>query len=129
MVFGFERSRPKFTATEKDALYRKQKGVCNGCKKKFPIQNLTVDHIRPFSQGGGERISNLQLLCGHCNSLKGDGTMAQLRAALKSKGITKAATAAKAKVTTKAQKPAKKVATKKKTTGSRKTRDPFAGMF
>ena len=40
---------------------------------------MTVDHIRPFSQGGGEGLNNLQLLCGAFNSLKGTGTMAELR--------------------------------------------------
>lgn len=127
-MFDFGRSRPTFTAKEKTALYNDQKGVCNGCKKKFAIQNMTVDHIRPFSQGGGERMSNLQLLCGHCNSLKGDGTMAQLRTALKAKGITKPAATSKAKGT-QARKPAKKVTTKKTTARSKKSNDPFAGWF
>ena len=50
MVFGFGRARPKFNATEKDALYRKQNGICNGCKKRFGVENMTVDHKIPFSQ-------------------------------------------------------------------------------
>lgn len=83
------RSRPKFSPREKEALYREQSGKCKGCNKKFDKRNLTVDHIRPFSQGGGERLNNLQLLCGACNSLKGDGTMAELRKKLRQQGVIK----------------------------------------
>ena len=83
------RSRPRFSPREKEALYKEQSGKCKGCSKKFDKRNLTVDHIRPFSQGGGERLNNLQLLCGACNSLKGDGTMAELRKKLRQQGVIK----------------------------------------
>ena len=81
------RSRPRFTATEKNALYRKQRGYCNGCKQRFAARNLTVDHIKPLSQGGTERLTNLQLLCGTCNSVKGDRSQAQLKRRLREQGI------------------------------------------
>ena len=56
----------------KNKLYGEQGGHCNGCKVHFLSQNLTVDHIIPVSKGGTDHIENLQLLCGHCNSVKGD---------------------------------------------------------
>ncbi|MXX47440.1 MAG: HNH endonuclease [Chloroflexi bacterium] len=37
--------------------------------------NLTVDHIIARSTGGDDHIDNLQPLCGHCNSVKGDRSM------------------------------------------------------
>ena len=83
------RPRPRFTPKEKDALYTIQSGKCNGCKKKFEKRNMAVDHIRPFSQDGGERLTNLQLLCTACNSLKGAGTMAELRKKLRAQGVVK----------------------------------------
>ena len=92
-LFGNLRSRPTFTDKEKRALHAAQNGKCNGCGLKLPVRNLTVDHIRPFSKGGTERLTNLQLLCGSCNSMKGDGTQAELRRRLAQKGITKRATA------------------------------------
>ncbi|MXW84530.1 MAG: site-specific DNA-methyltransferase [Boseongicola sp. SB0667_bin_21] len=64
------------------ALYGEQGGACNGCKTHFKPQNLTVDHIIPRSKGGGDHIGNLQLLCGHCNSVKGDRGMEYLVAKL-----------------------------------------------
>ena len=83
------RPRPRFTPKEKDALYKHQSGKCNGCQKKFEKRNMAVDHIRPFSQDGGERLTNLQLLCTACNSLKGAGTMAELRKKLRAQGVVK----------------------------------------
>lgn len=56
----------------KRALYGEQDGNCNGCGEHFRPQNLTVDHIIAQSKGGTDHLGNLQLLCGHCNSVKGD---------------------------------------------------------
>ena len=41
-------------------------------KVMFPFRNFTVDHIVAQSRGGTDHLDNLQLLCGACNSLKGD---------------------------------------------------------
>ena len=48
----------------------------------FLAKDLTVDHIIARSKGGTDHMDNLQLLCGHCNSLKGDRPMEYLRARL-----------------------------------------------
>ncbi|WP_419842107.1 DNA methyltransferase [Candidatus Poriferisodalis sp.] len=60
-------------------LYGEQGGHCAGCGLHFREQNLTVDHIIARSKGGTDHISNLQLLCARCNSVKGDRGMAYLR--------------------------------------------------
>ena len=135
MVFsGFfdepKRARPRFTPKEKDALYKQQGGKCNGCNKKFEMRNMAVDHIRAFAKGGGERLTNLQLLCTACNSLKGDGTMAQLKKRLQAQGIIK--TSSKAASTSKKSSASKaksgtRAAPKKRV--QKKPRDPFADLF
>ena len=66
----------------KVVLYGTQAGHCNGCGTHFMQQHLTVDHIIAQSKGGTNHLDNLQLLCGHCNSLKGDRPMEYLRARL-----------------------------------------------
>ncbi|MGR4000511.1 MAG: preprotein translocase subunit YajC [Alphaproteobacteria bacterium] len=68
-------------------LYRKQKGICEGCHKDFSERNFHVDHIKPQSAGGKNTEGNLQLLCGACNSVKGNRTMSYLRKRLKEEGI------------------------------------------
>lgn len=66
----------------KKELYGEQGGHCNGCREHFRPQNLTVDHIIAREKGGTDHLTNLQLLCGHCNSVKGDRGQAYLLAKL-----------------------------------------------
>ena len=56
----------------KHVLYGQQEGLCNGCKLDFPFKIFEVDHVIPQAKGGTDHIENLQLLCPHCNRLKGD---------------------------------------------------------
>lgn len=70
-------------------LYGEQGGYCNGCEHHFELRNFHVDHIIPQSKGGTDHISNLQLLCGACNSLKGDRPHEYLIACLTDKGWIK----------------------------------------
>ena len=51
---------------------------------------MTIDHIVPQSKGGTDHIDNLQLLCGACNSLKGNRDQAWFLADLKKRGILQA---------------------------------------
>lgn len=44
-------------------------GRCAHCDA---TERLTVDHIIPYSKGGGHDLSNLQCLCWPCNRRKGD---------------------------------------------------------
>ena len=69
--------------TQKHVLYGKQEGHCSGCNTMFNFRNFSVDHIVPKSKGGTDHLDNLQLLCGACNSLKGDRPQAYLVAKLK----------------------------------------------
>ena len=69
-------------ARNKRLLYGEQGGNCGGCGEHFQIQNLEIDHIIARGKGGTDHIDNLQLLCGHCNRVKGDRGMDYLRAKL-----------------------------------------------
>lgn len=75
---------PKYNSEEnKRSLYGAQGGDCASCKEHFGIRHLEVDHIVARSKGGSNHISNLQLLCGHCNRVKGNRGMEYLRTRLR----------------------------------------------
>jgi 5-methylcytosine-specific restriction endonuclease McrA len=58
--------RPKISTL----LYVFQEGKCSKCMKRFTMEQLTVDHIKPVAQGGVNNISNKQLLCRKCHREK-----------------------------------------------------------
>ncbi len=73
--------------THKHVLFGMQEGKCAGCQVSFHFRNMTIDHIKPRSQDGSDHITNLQLLCGACNSTKGDRPQSYLIEKLRDDGI------------------------------------------
>ena len=67
----------------KHVLFGKQEGRCGGCRMDFPFKIFEVDHMIPRSRGGADHFDNLQLLCSHCNRIKGDREQSYLMARLK----------------------------------------------
>ena len=78
---------PKDYRQNKHVLFGMQEGLCAGCKVMFPFRNFTIDHVVPQSRGGTDHLDNLQLLCGACNSLKGDRPQEYLVARLAEIGV------------------------------------------
>lgn len=65
----------------KNRLFLMQNQKCNGCATYFDeVRHFHVDHIIPSSKGGGDYFENFQLLCGSCNSIKGNRPMEYLTA-------------------------------------------------
>ena len=52
-------------------LFLRDGHLCMYCGKSFPEGNLTRDHVRPLSQGGGNSWSNVVTACKPCNHAKG----------------------------------------------------------
>ena len=73
----------------KHELYGLQRGYCAGCGEHFQFRNLEIDHIVPRAKGGGEAKENKQLLCGHCNRVKGGESMEYLLRKLREYNILK----------------------------------------
>lgn len=59
-----------FSEAQKLTLYQRQGGLCNICKKPFPIEEMEADHREPWSEGGKTTLENGQMLCRHCNRTK-----------------------------------------------------------
>ena len=74
---------PKNYRQNAHVLYGQQEGNCGGCGEHFPFKVFDVDHMIPQSKGGTDHIENLQLLCAHCNRIKGDRPQEYLMARLK----------------------------------------------
>ena len=45
---------------------------CGYCGKKFPMRELTFDHVIPRSKGGKNTADNLLMACVKCNTMKGN---------------------------------------------------------
>ena len=67
---------------ERLPIYKKQGGRCAGCCDKFPVRQLTLDHIIPKGKGGKDTFENKQLLCHPCNMRKATNSMDSLKGAL-----------------------------------------------
>lgn len=62
----------KFTKKEWESLKKKCDYCCVLCGLREPEIKLVTDHIIPLSKGGTNYITNIQPLCGSCNSSKGN---------------------------------------------------------
>jgi len=78
MIFS-QPERSYIPKTAKQLLYDKQKGKCNYCGNKLTIQYFHIDHKTPVARDGSDQITNLQLLCGPCNTRKGNSTDGEFR--------------------------------------------------
>ena len=75
-IVGNMRVDPKrlFTEDDKKQLLSEREPdennmyECNECHQHFREDELTIDHIKPWSKGGRTLLSNAQLLCRPCNS-------------------------------------------------------------
>lgn len=61
-------SRRKIPAELRAAIYERDEYACLLCGSP---DDLTLDHIYPWSKGGEDTLENLRTLCRPCNSSKG----------------------------------------------------------
>jgi hypothetical protein len=61
-------SRPKIPDTLRASIYERDGYRCVECEA---TEDLSLDHIWPFSKGGEDTYENLRTLCRPCNSRKG----------------------------------------------------------
>jgi hypothetical protein len=52
-----------FSDNMKREAYERQKGICVKCKKKFSLEEMEADHIKPWREGGKTTAANCQMLC------------------------------------------------------------------
>lgn len=58
-----------FSVAEIRAMLKRQRGKCVACRIDIS-KNYHIDHRMPLALGGSNDVSNIQLLCPHCNLSK-----------------------------------------------------------
>lgn len=59
-----------FSDNMKREAYERQKGICIKCKKKFELDEMEGDHVKPWHEGGKTNAANCQMLCKDDNRRK-----------------------------------------------------------
>jgi 5-methylcytosine-specific restriction endonuclease McrA len=70
LIFKLFRRQEAVNPKQKREAYERQKGICVKCKKRFDIEEMEADHIRPWHEGGKTTEENCQLLCKDDNRRK-----------------------------------------------------------
>ncbi|HOX39196.1 MAG TPA: HNH endonuclease [Candidatus Brocadiia bacterium] len=55
-------------------IFARDENRCQYCGKKFPTQELSIDHVKPRTQGGRTIWNNIVVACTSCNKRKGGRT-------------------------------------------------------
>lgn len=59
-----------FSPNMKREAYERQKGICAKCRKRFELDEMEGDHIKPWHEGGKTNAANCQMLCKDDNRRK-----------------------------------------------------------
>ena len=62
-----------------ETLFRRDGHLCLYCAQRFPVAELSRDHVRPFSQGGHDIWANVVTACRRCNNTKASRTPEQAK--------------------------------------------------
>jgi hypothetical protein len=64
--------RSKISDQVQSEVRRRASYLCEYChaSERWQYVSFTVDHVKPFSLGGGDGLENLALACFHCNRRK-----------------------------------------------------------
>ncbi len=86
-LFGYDRLPVQRVKLNRRNLFARDRNQCQYCGHHFPTSDLTLDHVTPRTQGGGDTWENLVCACVPCNARKGGRTPQQARVKLIRKPI------------------------------------------
>ncbi len=78
-LLGYEKLPRQEVKFNRRNIYARDGNRCQYCGKKFPSQELSLDHVIPKSQGGRATWDNIVCCCVSCNVKKGGRTPEQAR--------------------------------------------------
>ena len=73
-AFKREKIRIKFSRLN---IYARDRFTCGYCRKAYPTEDLTFDHVVPRSRGGKTSWENIVTCCIGCNTAKANRTPAE----------------------------------------------------
>lgn len=76
-LIGYDRLPAQTVKLNRRNLFARDRNQCQYCGKHFPTADLSIDHVLPRAQGGGESWENLVCACIWCNARKGGRTPEQ----------------------------------------------------
>jgi 5-methylcytosine-specific restriction endonuclease McrA len=76
-LFDYDRVPRNPVKLNRRNIYARDGNRCQYCGRVFPSKDLTLDHITPRVQGGGNSWENLVCACISCNTRKGGRTPRQ----------------------------------------------------
>jgi 5-methylcytosine-specific restriction endonuclease McrA len=78
-LIGYDKLPAQGVKLNRRNLFARDRNRCQYCGDLFPTSELSIDHVRPRSQGGPDTWENLVCACVKCNSRKGGRTPDQAR--------------------------------------------------
>ncbi|MCC6677281.1 MAG: HNH endonuclease [Phycisphaerales bacterium] len=76
-LLGYERLPEQTVKLNRRNLFARDRNHCQYCGRYFPTSELSIDHVTPRAQGGGDAWDNLVCACIRCNARKGGRTPEQ----------------------------------------------------
>ena len=73
-LFGSTSRKRTLGIRDKQILYHKVKGKCEGCGRKIDFSEMHSAHKKAHSKGGAATLANSVCLCARCNKLQGTDT-------------------------------------------------------
>lgn len=73
-LLGYDRLPAQGVKLNRRNLFARDRNQCQYCGKHFPTADLSIDHVLPRAQGGGDTWENLVCACIWCNAKKGGRT-------------------------------------------------------
>ncbi|HVZ94251.1 MAG TPA: HNH endonuclease [Phycisphaerales bacterium] len=76
-LLGYDRLPAQQVKLNRRNLFARDRNQCQYCGYSFPTSELSIDHVMPRAQGGGDSWENLVCSCVRCNARKGGRTPEQ----------------------------------------------------
>jgi 5-methylcytosine-specific restriction endonuclease McrA len=81
-LIGYEKLPKQTVKFNRRNIFARDNNQCQYCGKKFPIAELSLDHVVPRSQAGASTWENIVCACLACNVRKGGRTPRQAHMSL-----------------------------------------------